>query len=463
MIRKFFTYGKDKTLVNYEKEYQQKRVSAEEAVKCVKSGDRVDYSFMTTKPIACDAALAARHGELRDVEIYGAITVLPVPEVVKHPQSFIYHDLHFSKVSRIIQRDFNLCYYFPILYHDAGNWFRKGIAHQHHVYIAQVRPMDAHGYFNLSLTNSVSLANAQHCHKVIVEVNPNLPLALGGSEESIHISEVDYIVELPADTPVFEAPAASPSDVDRRIAENVMGFIRDGSCIQLGIGGMPDAVGKMIAASDLKNLGGHTEMLSEAYVDMIESGRMTGIHKPFDKCRVPYTFALGPKRLYDFIHNNPAVASYPAHYTNNPRLIAEIDNFISINNAVEVDLYTQVNAESSGIHQISGNGGMWDFVIGAQWSKGGKSLICLASTVTNKEGKLVSRIVPHFDPCSITTIPRQQVDTIVTEYGVAEVRARSTWERAEMMVNIAHPDFREELIQKAEAQKIWKRSNKKVA
>lgn len=450
-------------IMSYQKEYQQKLVSAEEAMKCIRSGDRVDYSFMTTKPVACDAALAARHGELQDVEVYAAITVLPVPEVVKHPQSFIYHDMHFSKISRIIQRDFNLCYYVPIMYHEAGKWLREGIASQHHVFIGQVCPMDEHGYFNFSITNSASLANAQHCEKVILEVNPNLPVALGGAEESIHISQVDYIVEVKEDMPVFEAPAAEPSDVDRQIAANVMGFIHDGCCIQLGIGGMPDAVGKMIAASDLKNLGGHTEMLSEAYVDMIESGRMTGIHKPFDKCRVPYTFALGPKRLYDFIHNNPAVASYPAQYTNDPRRIAQIDNFISINNAVEVDLYSQVNAESADIHQISGNGGMWDFVMGAQWSKGGKSLICLASTATNKEGQRISRIVPHFDPCSITTIPRQQVDTIVTEYGVAEVRARSTWERAEMMVNIAHPDFRDELIKKAEAQKIWKRSNKKDA
>ncbi|MCW7753839.1 4-hydroxybutyrate CoA-transferase [Desulfobotulus sp. H1] len=449
--------------MNYQKEYQQKLVTAEEAVKCIRSGDRVDYSFMTTKPIACDAALAARHAELSNVEVYAAITVLPVPEVVKHPDTFIYHDLHFSKISRIIQRDFNLCYYFPIMYHEAGKWFRDNIAKQHHVFIAQVCPMDEHGYFNFSLTNSVSLANAHHCEKVILEINPNLPVALGGFEESIHISDVDYIVEVKEDMPVFEAPAADPTEVDRQIAEHVMGFIHDGCCIQLGIGGMPDAVGKMIATSDLKNLGGHTEMLSEAYVDMIESGRMTGIHKPFDKCRVPYTFALGPKRLYDFINNNPAVASYPAQYTNDPRRIAQIDNFISINNAVEVDLYTQVNAESADIHQISGNGGMWDFVMGAQWSKGGKSLICLASTATNKEGERISRIVPHFDPCSITTIPRQQVDTIVTEYGAAEVRARSTWERAEMMVNIAHPDFRDELVKKAEAQKIWKRSNKKDA
>ena len=455
---------KDLDVTDFKQEYQEKLVSAQEAMACVKSGDLIDYGFMTGKPVLCDQALAARHEELRDVKVYGAITLLPVPEVVKHPESFTYMDLHFSKISRIMQRDFNLCYYLPILYHDSHNWFRKGIAEQHTVCICQVCPMDAHGYFNLSMTNSATLANMQHCEKVIVEVNPNLPYALGGQEEAVHISEVDYVVELSGEAAnVFEAPSVEPSEVDMMVARHIMPFIHDGSCIQLGIGGMPDAVGKLLVESDLKDLGGHTEMLTEAYVDLIEAGKITNMKKAIDRGRTPYTFSLGTKRLYDFIDHNPAVASYPAGYTNDPRVIQQIDNFVSICNAVEVDLYSQVNAESAGMHQISGNGGMWDFVIGAQWSRGGKSIICLSSTVTDKEGNRISRIRPNFDPCTIVTIPRQQVDTIVTEYGVAEVRARSTWQRAEMMINLAHPDFRDELIEKATEQKIWRNSNKKDA
>jgi acyl-CoA hydrolase len=240
-----------------------------------------------------------------------------------------------------------------------------------------------------------------------------------------------------------------------------MNYIHDGCCIQLGIGGMPNAVGKAIAKSDLKNLGGHTEMFVDAYVDMIESGRMNGSMKEIDKWRTAYTFALGSTRMYDYLHNNPACVSYSVDYTNDPRVICRLDNFVSINNAVQVDLYSQVNAESEGFKQISGNGGMWDFVLGAQWSNGGKSFICLMSTYKDKDGNRRSRIVPTFSPGSITTIPRQMVDYIVTEYGAIQLRAKPTWMRAEMIISIAHPDFRDDLVKQAEKMGIWRKSNKK--
>lgn len=176
--------------------------------------------------------------------------------------------------------------------------------------------------------------------------------------------------------------------------------------------------------------------------------------------RVAYTFALGSTRMYDFMHNNPACTSYPVDYTNDPRVICQLDNFISINNAVQVDLYTQVNAESDGFKQISGNGGMWDFVLGSQWSKGGKSFICLMSTYTDKDGQLRSRIVPTFSPGSIATIPRQMVDYIVTEYGVAQMKGKPTWMRAEMIIDLAHPNFRDDLIKQAGKMDIWRRTNK---
>ncbi|SCY72550.1 acetyl-CoA hydrolase/transferase family protein [Desulfoluna spongiiphila] len=445
----------------FSREYSQKCVPAEEAVKVIKSGDVVDYGFFNGKPVVCDIALAARHEELRDVEIHVAVTLPPVPEVVKHPESFVYHDLQFSKISRVLQRDFNVGFYYPIMYHQAPSWFREGVAPHRNVVICTVCPMDAHGYFNLGLHNSATLAAMEESDCVIVEVNPNLPVCPGGAEEAVHISAVNYVVEAPADLALADLPSPEPNEQERTIAELIVDHIKDGSCIQLGIGGMPNAVGKIIAQSDLKNLGGHTEMLSDAYVDMIESGRMNGSKKSLDRYRVPYTFAMGSKRLYDFVDNNPAAASYPADYTNDPRVIAQLDNFISINNALQVDLYTQVNAESLGTNQVSGNGGMWDFVIGSQWSKGGKSFICLTSTFTNSKGELQSRILPTFAPGSITTIPRHMTDYVVTEYGAVQVRAQSTWKRAELMISIAHPDFRENLIKEAEAMKIWRNSNKK--
>ncbi|NLX02888.1 MAG: acetyl-CoA hydrolase [Syntrophomonadaceae bacterium] len=442
----------------YAEEYKRKLVSAEEAVKVVKSGDIVDYGFFCGKPVVCDQALAKRT-ELKDVQVYCAVTVPPVPEVAKVKGSFIYNDWQFSKVSRILQ-SYGLCNYVPILYHDACKLYREGIAPDRQVAIAQVTPMDKHGYFNLGPQNSETLANMQVADTVIVEVNKNQPLCLGGAEESVHISMVDYIVEAPDDQKLPDLPGIKPTEIDKAIANHLMEFIHDGCCIQLGIGGMPGAVGTAIAESDLKNLGGHTEMFVDAYVDMIEAGRMNGMAKNFDRGRVAFTFAIGSQRMYDFMDNNPYCASYPVNYTNDPRVISGLDNFISIVNAVEVDLYSQVNGESSDTVQISGNGGMWDFVMGAQWSRNGKSFICLASTYTDKDGNLKSRIVPTFAPSSITTICRQMVDYIVTEYGAVRLRAKPTWWRAEELISIAHPDFRDELIKEAQRMNIWTKTNK---
>ena len=442
----------------YTEEYKRKLVSAEEAVKVVKSGDIIDYGFFNGKPVVCDQALAKRT-DLRDVQIYTAVSLPPVPEAAKVKGSFIYNDWQFSKVSRILQ-SYGLCNYVPILYHDACRLYREGIAPHRNVAIAQVTPMDKHGYFNLGPQNSESLANMQVADIVIVEVNKNQPICLGGAEESVHISLVDYIVEAPDDQKLPDLPGIKPTEVDKAIANHLMEHIHDGCCIQLGIGGMPGAVGTAIAESDLKDLGGHTEMFVDAYVDMIEAGRMNGLAKNFDRGRVAYTFAIGSQRMYDFMNNNPYCASYPVDYTNDPRVIAGLDNFISINNAVEVDLYSQVNGESNDTVQISGNGGMWDFVVGSQWSKGGKSFICLASTYKDKEGNLKSRIVPTFAPASITTICRQMVDYIVTEYGAVRLRAKPTWWRAEELISIAHPDFQDELIKEAQRMNIWTKTNK---
>ena len=442
----------------FQEEYKKKLVTAEEAVKVVKSGDIVDYGFFCGKPVACDQALAKRT-DLKDVQVYCAVTVPPVPEVAKVKGSFIYNDWQFSKVSRVLQ-SYGLCNYVPILYHDACNLYRGAIAPHRNVAICQACPMDKYGYFNLGPQNSETLANIEVADYVIVEVNKNQPVCLGGAEESVHISLVDAIVEAPDDQLLPDLPGVKPNEVDKAIANNIMSFVHDGCCIQLGIGGMPGAVGTAIADSDLKNLGGHTEMFVDAYVDMFEAGRMNGMAKNIDRGRIAYTFAIGSHRMFEFMNNNPACASYPVSYTNDPRVISQIDDFISIVNTVEVDLYTQVNAESSNTAQISGNGGMWDFVLGAQWSKGGKSFICLASTYKDKEGNLKSRIVPTFPPASITTVPRQMVDYIVTEYGVVRMRAKPTWWRAEEIISIAHPDFRDDLIKEAQKLNIWTKTNK---
>jgi acyl-CoA hydrolase len=293
--------------------------------------------------------------------------------------------------------------------------------------------------------------------KIILEVNPNMPRCYG-QEQDIHISKVDYIVE--ADYPVAEIPGAKPNEIDIKIASIIMEQIEDGSCLQLGIGGMPNAVGEMIAASDLKDLGVHTEMFVDSMVEMVEKGRVTCARKSIDKGKIVATFALGTSKTYDFIDNNPMYLQMPVNYTNDPAVIGQIDKFVSINNCIDVDLFGQINSETSGIRQISGTGGSVCFALGAFRSKGGKGFICMTSSFS-KGGKLFSRIRPTLELGSAVTIHRGMAPSIVTEYGIATLKGKALWERAEALINIAHPDFREELIKSAQEMGIWRNSNKR--
>lgn len=217
----------------------------------------------------------------------------------------------------------------------------------------------------------------------------------------------------------------------------------------------------MIAESDLKDLGVHTEMYVDAFVDIAKAGKINGSKKTIDKGRQVFAFGAGTQKLYDYVNNNPQCMSVPVSYTNDSRTISQIDNFISINNAVDIDLFGQVNAESAGIKQISGAGGQLDFVLGAYLSKGGKSFICCSSTFQNKDGSLASRIRPTLADGSVVTDARPCVHWFVTEYGKVNLKGLSSWQRAEAIISVAHPDFREQLIADAEKMRIWKRSNKR--
>lgn len=443
--------------MKYAEEYRKKLVAAEEAVKVVQSGDWVDFGTFQGQVVDLDAALAARKDELRDVKIRSACRVAGPPAVVMadpQKESFVFHSGHYSIIDRKVG-DLGLCYYYPLLFREVPSYCYYSDVD---VAMIAVTPMDKHGYFNFGMNNLHTKMICEKAKYVIVEVNPKLPWIPGGSQECIHISEVDYIVEARWD--LRSIPEIPIKFEDEKIAGLVLNEIEDGSCIQLGIGSLPNALGRLIARSDLKNLGVHSEMMCDAFLDMWEAGRITGNKKNIDRGKMVFTFALGSQRLYDFLDRNPGVASYPVDYVNYPHIISKNDKVISINNALEVDLFGQVAAESSGHRHISGTGGQVDFVEGAYMSKGGKSFIALNATFTDKNGCLQSRIRPTLSPGTIVTTTRSTVMYIVTEFGTALMKGKSTWERAESLVSLAHPAFREELIREAEKMNIWRRTNK---
>jgi len=463
-------YGKDKNkekfreikseehmLKDFVSEYKEKLTSPEEAVKVIKSGDWIDYTSCVGMPVLLDRALAKRRDELFDVKIRGNLISGPiaVAECDESQEHFTYHSWHCSSYERKLC-DKGLCYYIPMVFHNNAAYYEHFL--KVNVVMVSVSPMDKHGYFNFSANTGVAAPITRMADIVIVEVNENLPKIHGGYDECIHISDVDYIVEGEHEPFMVEAPPAV-TEIDRKIAANILPHIVDGATLQLGIGSMPNALGELLAESDLKDLGMHTELCSDAYLSLYKAGKLTNRRKSIDKGKGVFGCAVGSSELYEWLDDNHGIAAYPLEYVNRPSVIAQIDNMVSINSCVSVDLYGQVAAESSGSRQISGTGGQLDFLIGASASRGGKAFICMSSVYKDKKGIYHSRIRPQFDG-DIITSPRSQVYFLATEYGAINLEGRSTWERAEALISIAHPDFREELIQEAQKRKIWRQSNK---
>ncbi len=444
--------------MDYTAEYRSKLRTPDEAVKVVKSGDWVDYITNLAFPELLDAALARRAEELTDVKIRGNLIFKPIRTVEcdPHREHFIYNSWHCSAYERKLC-DQGLCNFIPMIFRNVVPYYRHFLTVN--VAMCAAAPMDRHGYFNLSAASGVAKGILETADVVILEIDEQLPKVCGGFGQTIHISEVDMIVE-GEHSPLPTVPMHPATEEDRAVAEQILPMIPDGATLQFGIGGMPNVLGTMLADSDLKDLGMHTELCSDAYVSLTEAGKLNNRRKSFMPGIGVTGMAFGTEKVYEFIDENPGVAFMPLELVNSPGIIGRIDNMISINNCIAVDLFGQVSAESVGMRQISGTGGQLDYLTGAAMSRGGKAFLCMTSTYKEKDGTLKSRIVPTFQG-DIVTDPRSQAYYMVTEYGMVNLVGRTTWERAEMLISIAHPDFREELIRKAEENHIWIRSNKR--
>ena len=444
-------------LKDYSREYRQKLRTPEEAVQVIKSGDWVDYTSSLGMPVLLDRALAKRRDELQDVKIRGNLIPGPieVAECDESQEHFVYHSWHCSSYERKLC-DRGLCYYIPMVFQYNAAYYEYFI--DVNVVMVSVTPMDKHGYFNFSVNTGVAGPICEKADIVIVEVNDNMPKIHGGYDECIHISDVDFVVEGEHE-PFKNLLPVIPREIDWQIANHIIPYIVDGATLQLGIGSIPNAVGALISESDIKDIGMHTELCTDAYLELYRSGKLTNKLKNIDKGKGVFGCAVGSRDLYEWLDDNPSVAAFPLEYVNRPFNIAQIDNMVSINGCVAVDLYGQVAAESFAGRHISGTGGQLDFLTGASASRGGKAFICMSSRFQDKDGNYQSCITPQFNG-DIITSPRSQVYFIATEFGVVNLEGKSTWERAEDLISIAHPDFRDELIKEAENRKIWRRSNK---
>jgi acyl-CoA hydrolase len=406
----------------------------------------LDYGGALSQPDAFDKALAARRDALDNVKIRSTLSLRPRAVLEADPEGkhFFWFSWHFSGYDRK-KHDAGRCNYIPLNLGEVPDYYRRFVGPVD-IVILKTCPMDDDGYFNLSATNVWHRAVIERARMVIVEVSEGLPYVYG-EQNGIHISEVDYIIQ-GDNEPAPELPNPPPGEIDRAVARQIAAEVGDGACLQIGIGGMPNAVCSLLLESGVSDLGIHTEMLVDGIVDLYKAGRVTGSRKTLDRGKIIYTFALGSKELYQTIHRNQDFNCCPVEYTNSPHIIMQNERMISINNTTQVDLQGQAASESDGHRHISGTGGQLQFVRGAYAAQGGKSFICLASTY-ERRGERRSRIVLNLTPGNIVTTPRSDVMYVVTEYGMVNLKGKSVAERAQALISIAHPDFREGLERQA--------------
>ncbi|WP_347490725.1 acetyl-CoA hydrolase/transferase C-terminal domain-containing protein [Desulfoscipio sp. XC116] len=437
----YYSYAEKKKLIfypriqkNLRELYKRKLVAAQEAVQVIKSGDNIVLAFGCGEPPALLEAMARRHHELEEVKVHQMLPIREAnylnPEMAK---SFRHVSWFTSGPNRQAVNE-GRADFMPGHFHEYPLFFQKYINVD--IFMGTVSPMDDRGYFSFGLSVDYTSTAAAQARVIILEVNPNMPRTRG--ESLIHISEVDFIVE--NNDPIPEIPIPATTENDKIIGGYIAELVEDGSTLQLGIGSIPNAVADILQHK--KNLGIHTEMVTDGMVDLIESGAVTGSKKTLHAGKIIGTFAAGTRRLYDFISDNPLVELYPVSYVNDPYIIGQNYKMVSINATLQIDLLGQCASESIGPRQYSATGGQTDFARGCLRSPGGKGFVALHSTAKN--GK-VSKIVPVLQKGAVVSCSKNDVDHVVTEFGVAKLRGKTARERALALIAIAHPDFRTEL------------------
>jgi len=418
--------------------YREKLVAAGEAVTKIRSHDRIAFGMCGAEPQAFLRELHTVADRVEDVSLFFSLMMgeyeWTKPE---YAHAFTQEAWFYGKTAREMHKQGN-CTVIPNNLHRAGP--DRYECAPINVLVHSVAPMDKHGYFSMSLSTVYERWVLEMADLVIVEVNPNMPRTFG--DTLLHVSQVDWILE--CDAPVFEMPNITPGPEEEAIAGYIADMVPDGATIQLGIGGIPNAVAQFLRHK--KDLGVHTEMIVDSMLDLYEAGAINNSKKKLDRYKFVGCFACGSRRLYDWLDDNPSVEIRDGHYTNNPYILAQQPKMTSINTAISIDLTGQVCSESIGPMQYSGTGGQRDTHVGAWMSEGGKGIIALRSTA--KKGT-ISTIVPMLTEGSIVTMTRNDIDYVVTEYGVAHLRGQSVFERAKRLISIAHPKFRDELTEQA--------------
>lgn len=425
-------------MVNWKEVYRKKTTDAKTAVKNIKSGDRVVIGHAASEPQMLVEAMVENYESYRDVEIVHMVALgkgkYTAPEMKEH---FRHNALFVGASTRLAIKE-GRGDYTPCFFYEIPRLFKNGYLPVD-VALIQVSLPDEHGYCSYGVSCDYTKAAAECAKFIIAEVNPNMPSVLG--DNFIHVSDIDCIVE--SEIPLIELQPPKISEVEREIGKYCASLIEDGSTLQLGIGSIPDAV--LMFLKDKKDLGIHSEMFSDGVVDLYNEGVITNKLKTSHRGKMIVTFLMGTKKLYDFVNNNPLVELYPVDYVNDPVVISKNDKMVSINSCIQVDFMGQVASESIGPLQFSGTGGQVDYVRGSSMAKNGKSIIAMPSTAS--KGK-ISRIVPNLDFGTAVTTSRNDVQYIVTEYGIADLRGKTLRDRAKALIRIAHPKFREELTTK---------------